>query len=103
VQALDVAHLPCEEHYTDLKGGKVAAMMEGLYALRYARHFALQGEALETVTSFHNAVKDISVLEFSQLRITRKPVEDTGDLEIVVAAYANDRWYRAGYTIPNPS
>ncbi|BAW19082.1 hypothetical protein [Ralstonia phage RP12] len=93
-----IEQLPREEIFSNVKEGRVAAHIEGLQALFYARRFGLQAEAMADIMAFHNAVTSFSERDFSQLKITRTPVGSTGCTRVEVSIQTWSGWDKAAYT-----
>lgn len=84
------------EQHDNRRAGRIAAAIEGLQALRFARHFKLEGEALDDILNFEQATRELCERNFSMLTITRSPIGMTGGYRVVIAVRDEHGWHKTG-------
>lgn len=83
--------------YKDPKVGKLVLLIESMQAVRYAHHYKLQGEELDTTLGFSNTLKDFANEDFTSVRFVRQPLKGDGGFYVEVGILVNDEWRTKGY------
>lgn len=83
--------------YTEPKAAKSILIIEGIQAIRCARHFSIQGEHLDEIMKFYERVKQLAALPITSLKITRTKLKNNEGFYIELTVFINQEQHVVGY------